>query len=247
MSAEWRAVASGYPGAMLIDLDDTVLSFDQGSGSMWMEVSREYEHRLPGVTAAQLTEAVNEFRKWFWSDPDRHKKARLDLDMARREVMLGALARLDIVDPELAEEMGIAYAEAREAVIAPMPGAIEAISAFRAVGVRLALVTNGSADAQRSKIGRFGLEELFDHIQIEGEFGAGKPEPQVYMHALERLGGKPSDAWMIGDNLEWEVTAPQRLGLAGIWLDWRGGGLPSGSTVRPDRIIASLADLVEAD
>src|SRR2546426_7554913 len=36
-------------------------------------------------------------------------------------------------------------------------------------------------------------------------------------------------AWMVGDHLEWDVGAPQRLGLSGVWVDRGGRGLP------PDR------------
>jgi putative hydrolase of the HAD superfamily len=49
---------------------------------------------------------------------------------------------------------------------------------------------------------------------------------------------------MVGDNLEWEVAAPQKLGIAGIWVDSSGAGLPRSSTVRPDRIIRSLTELL---
>ena len=86
-------------------------------------------------------------------------------------------------------------------------------------GVRLALVTNGAGETQRAKIERFDLGHRFHHIQIEGEFGQGKPELAVYRHALERLGCDACDAWMVGDNYEWEVVAPQKLGMCGIWYD----------------------------
>jgi FMN phosphatase YigB (HAD superfamily) len=48
----------------------------------------------------------------------------------------------------------------------------------------------------------------------------------------------------VGDNLEWEVEAPQRLGIYAIWIDVHGDGLPEGSTIKPDRIIRSLTELV---
>ena len=51
---------------------------------------------------------------------------------------------------------------------------------------------------------------------------------------------------MIGDNLEWEVVAPQRLGIYAIWIDTHGEGLPPGSAIKPDRIIRSLTELVPA-
>ena len=50
--------------------------------------------------------------------------------------------------------------------------------------------------------------------------------------------------WMVGDNLEWDVAAPMRHGLTGIWLDRAERGLPPTAQVRPDRIILSLDELV---
>jgi putative hydrolase of the HAD superfamily len=41
-----------------------------------------------------------------------------------------------------------------------------------------------------------------------------------------------------------EVVTPQRLGIYAIWIDVHGDGLPEGSTVKPDRIIRSLTELV---
>ena len=113
------------------------------------------------------------------------------------------------------------------------------------LGVKLALVTNGAADTQRDKIVRFELGHRFVHIQIEGEFGQGKPELAVYRHALERLGCQACDAWMVGDNYEWEVVAPQQLGMCGIWYDPFGAGVPAHATAKPTRIIRRLAELVE--
>jgi len=89
------------------------------------------------------------------------------------------------------------------------------------------------------------MRDLFDHILIEGELGFGKPDRRVYETAMEALGSRPGETWCVGDNLEWEVVAPQRLGITGIWHDWRGRGLPTGTTVRPDRIIRSLPDLLQ--
>lgn len=49
---------------------------------------------------------------------------------------------------------------------------------------------------------------------------------------------------MVGDNLEWEVAAPQRLGIYSIWHDHLGEGVPAGSPIRPDRIVRSIAELI---
>jgi len=70
---------------------------------------------------------------------------------------------------------------------------------------------------QRAKIERFALTHRFDHIQIEGEHGFGKPDERAYQHAMQALGATAPETWMIGDNLEWEIEVPQRLGIYAIW------------------------------
>ena len=49
---------------------------------------------------------------------------------------------------------------------------------------------------------------------------------------------------MVGDNLELDVLAPMRMGIRGIWVDGEGEGLPGDTTVRPDRIVRAISELV---
>ena len=128
---------------------------------------------------------------------------------------------------DLAIRLADRFTAYREEEMFIFPGAHDAIDALKARGVKLALVTNGAADTQRAKVERFALAHRFDHIQIEGEHGFGKPEERAYLHAMEALGVTAPDTWMIGDNLEWEIVAPQRLGIYAIWMDAHGDGLPA--------------------
>ena len=235
------ARAQGLPKAILFDMDDTILAYDNVADTVWTVVCDEFAARLDGVQPSALRTAIDQHRAWFWSDPERHRRGRLDLELARREVIGGAFRRLGVEVPPIAEEIGLAYATRREDAIEPFPGAL---GTMRERGVRLALVTNGNAESQRRKIDRFGLEPYFAYVLIEGEFGAGKPEERVYTHALEQLGAGTDEAWMVGDNLEWEVAAPQRIGIFSIWMDSRRKGLPVSTAVRPDRIINTLPELL---
>ena len=145
---------------------------------------------------------------------------------------------------DLAIRIANRFTTYREEEMFVFPGAHDAIDELKARGVKLALVTNGAAETQRAKVERFAFAHRFDHIQIEGEHGFGKPEERAYLHAMEALGVTAPDTWMVGDNLEWEIVAPQRLGIYAIWMDVHGEGLPPGSTVKPDRIIRSLSELL---
>jgi putative hydrolase of the HAD superfamily len=108
------------------------------------------------------------------------------------------------------------------------------------------MATNGSADGQRTKIERFGLAPYFERIIVEGEFGLGKPHREVYEALFASLGAGPSKTWSVGDNLDFDVGGPQSFGVFGIWVDGPGHGLPSGSRVRPDRVIRSIRELMQS-
>lgn len=245
-------MATTLPKAVLFDLDDTLIRAYAQPEEAWT--------RLLHVFAAHLdahdSEAINQVRvaimeeaRAFWNDRAAAAKWRLDIPAARRLSVRRGLARLGRDDEALADRIADAFTELRRSEYRLYPDAHATVDALRAAGVRLALVTNGAGETQRAKIERFELGHRFDHIQIEGEFGQGKPELAVYRHALERLGAAPEEAWMVGDNYEWEVVAPQALGMCGIWYDPFDAGVPAayrqGATARPTRIIRRLAELVE--
>ena len=108
----------------------------------------------------------------------------------------------------------------------------------------MALVTNGAAARQRAKIERFELARYFDHIQVEGEFGAGKPDTRVYAHVLERLGASPQESMMVGDNFACDVVGPLVFGMRAAWVNPSGKVSPLAAP-RPYltlRCVLELAD-----
>jgi putative hydrolase of the HAD superfamily len=144
----------------------------------------------------------------------------------------------------MAKEIASAYAVLREEGVKTFPDAMKVLRALRVRGIRLALVTNGPAELQESKIAVHRLPDLFDCILISGNLGYGKPDERIFRLALTELGVAAHETWMVGDNLEWDVLAAQRLGILGIWVDAHGQGVSVSSTARPDRVIRTLTDLL---
>ena len=235
------------PKVLLVDLDDTILDSDSNADEVWLEVCREFAGRLDGVTAIELHAAVMGSRDWLWGDLERARRGRLDLWQARRDILRRALARFQISNPPIVEGMADRYATKRDKKLEPFPGAIDTLRRLKAAGVRMGLLTNGSSESQRGKIEKHGLAEFFDHIQIEGEFGIGKPHERAFRNALDVLGAAPNEAWMIGDNLDFDIHAAQQLGIYAVWVDTPGNGLPAETTVCPDRTIRSLSELIADD
>ncbi len=237
------------PRAILFDLDDTLLVAFGPAQSQWQRVIAAYADRLAPLPPAAVIAAIEDSSRELWADPGRHKHWRHRIVEARRHIVAGAFAGLamsgrDAPDGRLSDSIADAYNALHDAELRLFPGAHETVDGLKECGVRLALITNGAAEPQRAKVVRFALEHRFDHIQIEGEHGFGKPEEQAYTHAMAALGVGPHETWMVGDNLEWEIAAPQRLGIWAIWHDGYGHGLPPDPPAVPDRIIRSLPELL---
>ena len=238
------------PTAILFDLDDTILSAYRRPEAAWLAVADELAELIAPLTPEAVAAAVSRQAVAFWADAERHRIWRQKLGDARRQIVSSALSGLaaetrTAVSSGAAVRLADRFTAYRDEQMHVFPGAYDTLDALRSAGVRLALITNGDGPGQRAKVERFDLARRFDHVQIEGEAGFGKPEPEAYRHALAALDVEPAETWMVGDNLEWEVAAPQRLGIYAIWHDHAASGLPPGSAVRPDRIITALPQLLE--
>lgn len=236
---------TALPKAILFDLDDTLISAYAQPELAWAAIAAEFAAELHPWTVPLAATAIAASSDRFWSDAERHRQGRLQLLDARTGIVTEAFSGWDGKLPAgLDRRMAERYATYRDEQMRLFDGAHDVVDGFRALGVRLALVTNGASSAQRAKLQRFELEHRFHHIQIEGEHGFGKPEERAYLHAMQTLGVEAHETWMVGDNLEWEIVAPQRLGIHAIWHDPLGKGLPHESDIRPDRIILSLRELL---
>jgi putative hydrolase of the HAD superfamily len=240
---------AALPKGILFDLDDTLIAYDVVAEQLWRDLCEHYARRMqcadtvnPEV-AEHLHATLREVRDWYWDDATRHREGRLNLKAARRDIVRRVFAKLGWSDMALADEMADTYSREREEAVYCFPGVIETLQALVDRGVKLALITNGTSALQRRKVERFGLAPYFTAILIEGELGYGKPDPAVYLHALEALELAADEVWVVGDNLEWEVAAPQRLGMTAIWHDAWGQGLPPDCPVVPDRIVHRISEL----
>ena len=187
--------------------------------------------------------AFQEAERWFWADPGRQMSGQLDQVGARTCIATCGLRQLGVADDGVSRWIGPFLVAERIRLLKPFPGALELLAQLRSRGVALGLVTNGTTDTQRAKIERVGLASRFDVVVIEGEFGIGKPAPEVFDHALASIDATPENAWMVGDDLERDIAGGRLAGLYTVWVDGHRTGLPEGSPAQPDRIVRSIAEL----
>lgn len=235
-----------FPKAILFDLDDTIISFEGVSEEAWKKCCSDFINEyLPVCNEQELLSQINTTRKWYWSDPERHKIGRTDMIQARREIVKIALNNLKVYDIIQANSLADSFSAYRVELISLFPNSINTLKYLKSKNIKLGLITNGTSKEQRAKINRFNLNDFFNIILIEHEVGFGKPDLRVYIKALEYFNVESKDVWMVGDNLIWDIQAPQKLGIYSIWNDYQNKGLPKDSQIIPDRIINDISELLK--
>ncbi|MBI2767634.1 MAG: HAD family hydrolase [Chloroflexi bacterium] len=232
------------PRAVFFDMDDTLLDTSGGLEVAWEIACRDLAPEL-GCEWELIRAAIRREAREFWRDEAAVGQWRTRLVEARMNTVRSALAA-EGLDVELAPRLSDRYAEEVTPRIHLFDDALATLEGLRAQGFRLAIITNGPADMQRGKVERFGLEAYVDAIVIEGVFGHGKPDKEVFEHALAATGVEPHEAWHVGDNLYADIGGAKNAGLHAVWIHRDRMELGEGLVAVPDRVIAHLGELVEA-
>jgi len=93
-----------------------------------------------------------------------------------------------------------------------------ALDRLRASGFRLAVVSNseGTVEAMLEEV---GLRHHFETVLDSAVVGLVKPDPRIFMLALDRLGVSASEAVMVGDSPSADVGGARSAGLRAALLD----------------------------
>ncbi len=118
------------------------------------------------------------------------------------------------------------------------PDVLPALSALRARGLRLLVVSNWDVSLG-SILERLGLAASLDAVLTSAAVGVRKPAPEIFESALRIAGVHASDAIHVGDRLDEDIAGALRSGIEPVWLR-RGGGTAGPEGVR---VISSLLEL----
>jgi HAD superfamily hydrolase (TIGR01509 family) len=80
------------------------------------------------------------------------------------------------------------------------PGVVTALEAVAARKLPQMVVTSSHQDITRAKLNQFALLSYFDGLVCGDQVSQGKPHPEPYLTACERLGIEPAQALVIEDS-----------------------------------------------
>ncbi|MFI6675271.1 HAD family hydrolase [Kribbella sp. NPDC050470] len=157
------------------------------------------------------------------------------MEQLRYAAFQRTLRRLGIPDNGLAAHLTDFYLEQRFSALDLYPEVLDSLTALRTT-YKLGLLSNGNSYPDR-----FGLGQLFDAVVFAQDHDVAKPDRRLFDIAAATIDATADSIAMIGDSPVNDVTAAQRAGWRGIWLNRDARTCPPDCT--PDAEIASLTEL----
>ena len=106
------------------------------------------------------------------------------------------------------------------------PDVVHTLSELRAKGLKLGLVSNGFKQDLDHVLGELGLEKWFDAVVCIDSCSYAKPDNQIFLYALDKLGIKGDEAIFVGDSVVQDYEGALGVGIKPYLID-REGKLPS--------------------
>jgi putative hydrolase of the HAD superfamily len=199
-----------------------------------VELERPWPHLVAELRARGVSVSEDDAKRAMLAEMAYYKRNHDDAgdfaglkDLRRRcagivQGELGiALPVADVEDAMLAAIRFRAYPE--------VPGVLEALGAR---GVRRVVVSNWDVSLH-DVLERTRLRALVDAVVTSAEFGAAKPEPAIFAHALELAGARPDEAVHAGDDVEADVHGARAAGIEPVLVARDGEEAPPGVRTVP--------------
>jgi 2-haloacid dehalogenase len=169
---------------------------------------------------------------WLRSLMGRHA----DFWQVTGEALDFALEALRISEAGLRQRLMDAYAR-----LDAFPDAAPALTALRARGLKLAVLSNGSPRMLAQAVRSARLDGLLDHVLSVEDVAIYKPHPSVYRLACDKLGVWPAEIAFVSAN-GWDAWGAKASGLRVAWCN-RAGQPKERLTEGPDAEMRSLVEL----
>jgi HAD superfamily hydrolase (TIGR01509 family) len=124
------------------------------------------------------------------------------------------------------------YRQAFEAELEPVAGVVEALDA---IAIPTCVASSGTHEKIRFTLGLTGLYERFaGRIFSVSDVARGKPAPDLFLHAADRMGVPPAQCAVVEDS-RYGVEAARAAGMRAF--GYAGGLAPKGALAGPQTIV----------
>ncbi|OAB45533.1 hypothetical protein PGLA_03195 [Paenibacillus glacialis] len=188
--------------AIIFDLDGTLLDRDRSLNNF---VEHQYD-RYDALHHVKKEEFVQRFieldkRGYVWKD------------RVYQSLINEFEAKLDWQD--LLDD----YIEGFQNHCVGFSGMVEMLDFLKEKNMKLGMITNGYERFQDNNIKALNISDYFEVILISEREGIRKPDPEIFLRAVNLLGVKPEDSIYVGDHPSNDIEASLNVGMRSIWKE----------------------------
>lgn len=195
---------------LFFDLDHTLWDFRTNSRAVLRELHAELDLAGVGIPDAEaMIETYEEINAGLWR---RMENGTMDKHVMRVLRFRNTLLHFGVKDERLARTMGDAYLDRTPRMGGLFPGTLELLRDLRP-HYGLHIITNGFEDTQQVKLQRSGLHGLFGHVITSEKAGVAKPDPRIFLRAMNLAKSVPAESLMIGDSITADMAGARSVGM----------------------------------
>jgi HAD superfamily hydrolase (TIGR01509 family) len=163
--------------AVIFDMDGLMIDSEPLQKEAWQATLRRYGHEMDEALFAQLS----------------------GLRISEDAVRLRDRFNLPVTAEVLLRQRTESFLAGLPGRLRAMPGLSELIADLRARGLKRALATSGERRYVAMVMSELNLDGAFDATVVAEDVTRGKPAPDVYLLAAERLGLPPAQCLVLED------------------------------------------------
>jgi len=216
---------------ILFDLGDTLWTartkdhrrpFEEQSAQQTLAILQE-SISPDALSALTVSTFMPRFAKAMKVQNTQAKRAHPYLEPDPIRMIQQALLDLDLPwqDAAVCERIYEAYRPVMPETRILFDGVLATLGELKRRGYMLGVVTNRAYGGPKFMEGmrELGLLNFFDPdvVAISADLGIRKPNPDIYMYALSKLGVAAQETAMVGDTLNADIMASKKLQMYAVW------------------------------
>ena len=195
---------------IFFDLDRTLWDFDAAAEVAFERIYEKYDLKSRGIPSAhEFHEVYHPLNERLWELYRADKITKEDLNRTRFEQ---PLAYYGIHDTALADHLSEDYVYWSPRIVRLVPGTMELLEYLKPK-YHLHLITNGFQEVQHTKLSGSGLEPYFETLTVSEEVGVKKPNPEIFLYALNKAHATAEESLMIGDEMAVDIDGAREAGM----------------------------------
>ena len=200
---------------IFFDLDHTLWDFDKNSMLAFKRVFKKFKITIEFDAFLKIYEPIN---VEYWK---KYREDKVSKENLRRGRLIDSFNFFDLIyTTEKIDEIADAYIQELPFDNHLFEGALEILD-YLILKYKLHIITNGFEEVQHKKLKNSGIDHYFSTVTTSEEVGVKKPNPKVFLTALNKANSLPTQSVMIGDSLEADILGANNIGMQTIFYNYR--------------------------